>query len=73
MPYSAVISIASNKRQLVLRYLTLNSKEHIIAVKLESTQSASGLYRAITEKHAFYSCETVKDAVITQFIRDLKV
>lgn len=28
--------------------------------------------RAVTEKHAFYSCETVRNAVTSQFIRDLK-
>lgn len=41
-------------------------------VKLDSREAASGLYRAITEKHAFYSCETVRSAVTKQFIRDLK-
>lgn len=39
---------------------------------MESSPAASGLYRAITEKHAFYSCETVRSAVTAQFIRDLK-
>lgn len=29
-------------------------------------------FRAVTEKHAFYSCETVRNAVTSQFIRDLK-
>lgn len=28
--------------------------------------------RAVTEKHAFYACETVRNAVTSQFIRDLK-
>lgn len=34
---------------------------------------AIALYRAITEKHAFYSCETVGSDVTKQFIRDFKV
>lgn len=34
--------------------------------------AANAIYRAVTEKHAFYSCETVRNAVTSQFIRDLK-
>lgn len=41
-------------------------------LKLESYQTSIGLYRSITEKHAFYSCETVRSAVTSQFVRDLK-
>lgn len=44
-----------------------------LELKLDSSQAATGLYRCITEKHAFYSCETVRSAVTSQFIRDLKV
>lgn len=43
-----------------------------LGFKLENCHSASALYRAVTEKHAFYSCETVRNAVTSQFIRDLK-
>lgn len=56
-----------------LVYLSLDGEETSLNFKLDSSQSASGLYRAITEKHAFYSCETVRSAVTAQFIRDLKV
>lgn len=56
-----------------LIYLSLDGEETSLDFKLDSSQSASGLYRAITEKHAFYSCETVRSAVTAQFIRDLKV
>lgn len=56
-----------------LVYLSLDGEETSLDFKLDSSQSASGLYRAITEKHAFYSCETVRSAVTAQFIRDLKV
>jgi len=40
--------------------------------KFDGSKSANSIYRAITEKHAFYSCETVRRSVTTQFIRDLK-
>ena len=41
-------------------------------MKFSSHRIAGAIYRALTEKHAFYSCETVRSAVTTQFIRDLK-
>lgn len=47
--------------------------EKLIVLKLESSLGANTLYRALTEKHAFYSCETVRGAVTSQYIRDLKV
>lgn len=47
--------------------------ETLIVLKLESSLGANTLYRALTEKHAFYSCETVRGAVTSQYIRDLKV
>ncbi|CAH1270221.1 E3 ubiquitin-protein ligase MYLIP-like [Branchiostoma lanceolatum] len=43
-----------------------------LGFKLPNTKMANALYRAVTEKHAFYRCETVRSAVITQFSRDFK-
>lgn len=55
-------------------YLTgVEHSEKLIVLKLESSLGANTLYRALTEKHAFYSCETVRGAVTSQYIRDLKV
>lgn len=39
---------------------------------MHSNRVAAALYRAVTEKHAFYCCETVRSDVTKQFIRDLK-
>lgn len=39
---------------------------------LPSKKAASGLYRCITEMHSFYRCETVRNAVTSQYSRDLK-
>ncbi|KAF7990456.1 hypothetical protein HCN44_000261 [Aphidius gifuensis] len=72
IPYTAIQSATSQRRMFHLIYLSLDGEEASLDFKLDSSQSASGLYRAITEKHAFYSCETVRSAVTTQFIRDLK-
>ena len=72
-------SASSHRRTFRLEYLNSNYDQRlenrllVLELKLESGQLASGLYRSITEKHAFYSCETVRSAVTTQFIRDLKV
>lgn len=73
IPYTAIQSATSQRRTFHLVYLSLDGEETSLDFKLDSSQSASGLYRAITEKHAFYSCETVRSAVTAQFIRDLKV
>jgi len=53
--------------------LGVEHSEKLIVLKLESSLGANTLYRALTEKHAFYSCETVRGAVTSQYIRDLKV
>lgn len=72
IPYTAIQTAASQRRLFHLAYADLDGHEASLQIKLESSQAASGVYRAITEKHAFYSCETVRSAVTTQFIRDLK-
>ncbi|KAI4488973.1 hypothetical protein M0804_004471, partial [Polistes exclamans] len=72
IPYTAIQSATSQRRMFHLVYLSLDGEETSLDFKLDSSQSATGLYRAITEKHAFYSCETVRSAVTAQFIRDLK-
>lgn len=73
--YTAIKSASSSRRILRLEYMSDNTNENettVLEVKQETSQAASGLYRAITEKHAFYSCETVRSAVTSQYIRDFK-
>lgn len=75
IPYTAIKSASSHRRTLRLEYISDTTNEDettVLEVKQESNQAASGLYRAITEKHAFYSCETVRSAVTAQYIRDFK-
>ncbi|GAB0087718.1 E3 ubiquitin-protein ligase MYLIP [Sergentomyia squamirostris] len=72
IPYSAVESVKSKGRSFRLRYLSHDHTSTELDLKMPCHRTAHGLYRAITEKHAFYSCETVGSAVQTQFIRDLK-
>ncbi|XP_065332261.1 E3 ubiquitin-protein ligase MYLIP [Cloeon dipterum] len=71
--YTAIQRASSMRRSLHLVHLE-GAGESVtrLELKLDSSQAATGLYRCITEKHAFYSCETVRTAVTSQFIRDLK-
>lgn len=72
IPFTAIQSAQSEKKTFTLEYLSIDNKEEQLSIKLSSGHLASSLYRAITEKHAFYSCETVRTAVTEQFVRDLK-
>ncbi|KAL1115186.1 hypothetical protein AAG570_007217 [Ranatra chinensis] len=72
IPYTAIRSASSLRRLFQLWYLGPDHTELLLEIKCESCLSASGLYRALTEKHAFYSCDTVRGAVTAQYIRDLK-
>lgn len=73
IPFSAVESAKSLRRCFHLCYLDEDFIVSHIVVKFPSHRVAGTLYRSLTEKHAFYSCETVHKNVETQFIRDLKV
>ena len=44
----------------------------VLALRLHSQEAACALYRSITEYHAFYRCETVRNAVTDQFTRDFR-
>lgn len=72
IPFTAILSASSKRRIFRLEYLYMEKSIMLLEIKLDSSHVASSLYRAITEKHAFYSCETVRSAVTTQCIRDLK-
>lgn len=73
IPFAAVESAKSLRRCFHLCFLDENFAVSNLVVKFASHRIAGTLYRSLTEKHAFYSCETVHKNVETQFIRDLKV
>ena len=73
IPFGAVECAKSLRRCFHLNYLNENFNDCGIVVKFSSHRIAGTLYRALTEKHSFYSCETVHKNVETRFIRDLKV
>lgn len=61
------------RRIFQLSYVTDKGNEATFQVKMATSGQAAAIYRAVTEKHAFYCCETVRSDVTEQFIRDLKV
>jgi len=73
IPFSAVESAKSLRRCFHLCYMNENYVDSNLVIKFTSHRIAGTIYRALTEKHSFYSCETVHKNVETQFIRDLKV
>lgn len=70
--YTSIHLATHAGRCFFLTFLDHTGLSHALGFKLENCHSASALYRAVTEKHAFYSCETVRNAVTSQYIRDLK-
>lgn len=72
LTYAAIHMATHSGRCVFLNYISHDGESHALGFKLENYEAASALYRAVTEKHAFYSCETVRNSVTSQFIRDLK-
>ncbi|XP_071038350.1 E3 ubiquitin-protein ligase MYLIP [Parasteatoda tepidariorum] len=70
--YASIHLATHSGRCFFLTFLNHSGESQPLGFKLENCHSASALYRAVTEKHAFYSCETVRNAVTSQYIRDLK-
>ncbi|KAJ8334263.1 hypothetical protein SKAU_G00399020 [Synaphobranchus kaupii] len=68
-----IIQIATQSGKSVYLTITKETSDSLVLFfKLISTRAASGLYRAITETHAFYRCDTVTNAVMMQYSRDFK-
>ncbi|XP_013100579.2 E3 ubiquitin-protein ligase MYLIP [Stomoxys calcitrans] len=72
IPFSAIAAAKSFKRTFKLEYVDDNNDRREIDIKLPKHCIAEGLYRSITERHAFYVCDKVRGVVTNQFTRDLK-
>ncbi|XP_063833566.1 E3 ubiquitin-protein ligase MYLIP [Ostrinia nubilalis] len=70
--YTVINRAQPLRRIFQLSYVTAEGHEATLNVKMATSGQAAALYRAVTEKHAFYCCETVRSDVTEQFIRDLK-
>jgi len=64
--------VTNSGRNLLLTFFGEKGDTQPLALRCDSSVASHAIYRSITEKHAFYSCETVRNAVTSQFIRDLK-
>ena len=65
--------MATHKGRLMfLHTYKADGSINVLGVKLVSEHGANALYRAVTEMHSFYRCDTVRGAVSAQFSRDLK-
>lgn len=72
IPFSAIAAAKSLKRTFKLEYVDDHNDRRELEIKLPKQPIASGLYRSITERHAFYVCDKVRCVVTNQFTRDLK-
>ncbi|KAF6197528.1 hypothetical protein GE061_008492 [Apolygus lucorum] len=70
--YTSILSTSTLRSKFQLWFLSDNHVEETLEIKCDSNATASCLYRALTERHDFYSCDTVRGAVTSQYIRDLK-
>ncbi|XP_056617958.1 E3 ubiquitin-protein ligase MYLIP-B [Triplophysa dalaica] len=68
-----VIQMATQSGKNVYVTITKDNGDSVVHLfKFISTNAANGLYRAITEIHAFYRCDTVMSTVKMQYSRDFK-
>lgn len=67
-----IIQMATQSNKNVFLTITKELGSVVLMLKLISNRAASALYRAITETHAFYRCDTVTNAVMMQYSRDFK-
>ncbi|XP_075165206.1 E3 ubiquitin-protein ligase defense repressor 1 [Haematobia irritans] len=72
IPFSAIAAAKSFRRTFKLEYVDDNNDKREVDIKLPKHCIAAGLYRSITERHAFYVCDKVRGVVTNQFTRDLK-
>lgn len=72
VPYPVIQMATQSGKSVYLTVTKDNNDSVVLLFKLISSRAASGLYRAITETHAFYRCDTVTNAVMMQYSRDFK-
>ncbi|KAI4891209.1 hypothetical protein NFI96_033045 [Prochilodus magdalenae] len=70
--YPAIQMATQSGKNLYVTIVKDNGDNLVLLFKFITTSAASGLYRAITEIHAFYRCDTVTSAVMMQYNRDFK-
>lgn len=66
--YVALVKVRTSTNFFMMKYIEEDGEVTERKFRLSSTKSANALYRIITEKHVFYSCDTVRDSVTTQCV-----
>ena len=70
--YQAINTVTHDSRSLLLQTVDDSGAGLTHTFKLVTHRAANALYRAMTEIHSFYRCDTVGSDIATQFSRDLK-
>ncbi|TPP65960.1 E3 ubiquitin-protein ligase MYLIP-A [Fasciola gigantica] len=71
-PYCRVHTVTTSARVVTLNLLEDDGSVKGRNYQLATNRLASSLYRSITEIHAFFRCDSVRDTVLWQTTRDLK-
>nr|CAH0109333.1 unnamed protein product [Daphnia galeata] len=64
VPFCAIQAATNHNVRFLLKHRNDLGGIECASLKLETYQASIALYRSITEKHAFYSCETVRKKYI---------
>ncbi|XP_061429478.1 E3 ubiquitin-protein ligase MYLIP isoform X1 [Lethenteron reissneri] len=72
IPFPTIHAATQSNKRVVFSVLGDGAEPEETRFRLVSSHAANGLYRAVTEAHAFYRCDTVNDAVTAQYSRDFK-
>ncbi|KAL6489297.1 hypothetical protein MHYP_G00030380 [Metynnis hypsauchen] len=70
--YPAIQMATQSGKNVYVTIAKDNGDNVVLLFKFITASAASGLYRAITEIHAFYRCDTVTSTVMMQYSRDFK-
>ena len=70
--FNALLSVVMDGKKVSLSYMMDNGEDESVDFRFTREMQANTLYRSVTEMHTFYCCDTVQDAVASQFCRDLK-
>lgn len=67
-----MVDMATHSGKFLILNIKTDADDIQVNFKLVSQRAANALYRCVTEMHSFFRCDTVRNAVSTQYSRDLK-
>ncbi|CAL8102268.1 unnamed protein product [Calicophoron daubneyi] len=71
-PYCRVHTVTTSARVVTLNLLEDDGSVKARNYQLSTARLAGALYRSVTEVHAFFRCDSVRDHVLLQTTRDFK-